>query len=173
MYLVLCVILFTALAFLTVLEHREHPVRWLPLVEWILCGVGVLLHPILLLVLRGFLSTYRESFASWAWDCVTTYLQYALPALGIFCAITFFSALSALWEKRYASSRWRGLRSLCSLAATIVLFAIAGFFAATSSTDELPLAGYIQALGLADGLVLRGMYGIEGILGKKNGTCGR
>lgn len=161
MYLSLCIILFTALTFLTVLEHQGKPRKWLRVTEGVLFGVGVLLHPILLLILRGFLSTYREAFASWAWDCVTTYLRYALPALGVFCLITFSSALSARWDKRYATPTVQKMRSLTSLCATIVLFAIAGFFAATSATDELPLAGYIQALGLADALVLRGMYVIR------------
>lgn len=157
MYLALCVILFAVLTFLTVLEHRR-PGLWLTRTEGVLCGVGILLHPILLLVLRGFLSTYRESFAEWAWDCVITYLQYALPTLLTFCAITWLSALSARWEKRYATPTWQRMRSLTNLCATVVLFAIAGFFAATSATDELPLAGYVQALGLAQALVLRGMY---------------
>lgn len=161
MYLALCIILFAALTFLTVLEHKMKRRTWLTVTEGALCGVGVLLFPVLLFILRGFLSTYRESFATWAWDCVSTYLKYALPALCVFCAITFLSALSAKWEKRYATSTWQGMRSLCCLSATIVVFAIAGFFAATSVTDELPLAGYIQALGLASGLVLRGMYVIS------------
>lgn len=161
MYLALCVILFAGMTFLTVLEHKR-PRRWLTVTEGVLCGVGVLLHPVLLLILRGFLSTYRESFATWAWDCVTTYLQYALPTLLVFCAITWLSALSARWEKRYATPTWQRMRSLCNLGCTIVLLAIAGFFAATSATDELPLAGYVQALGLAEALVLRGMYVIAG-----------
>lgn len=161
MYLALCVILFAALTFLTVLEHKGKRRRWLTITETVLCGVGILLHPILLLILRGFLSTYRESFATWAWDCVTTYLQYTLPTLLVFCAITFLSALSARWEKRYATPTWQRMRSLCSLGSAIVLLAIAGFFAVTSATDELPLAGYIQALGIAEALVLRGMYGIS------------
>ncbi len=160
MYLALCITLFIALVFLTVLEWQK-PRKWLTITEASLCGIGVLAHPILLLILRGFLSTFREAFASWAWDCVSTYLQYALPALLVCCAITCLSALSAKWVKRYGSNAWRRLRSLFGLACTIVLFAVAGFFGATSTTSELPLAGYIYALGLADALVLRGAYVIE------------
>lgn len=160
MYFALCTILFVALAFFTVLEWQK-PRKWLAITEACLCGAGVLAQPVLLFVLRGFLSTYREAFASWAWDCVTTYLRYALPTLLVCGGLICLSALSAKWEKRYATIGWRRVRSLCGLACTVLLFAIAGFFGATSTTTELPLSGYIYAMGLADALILRGAYVIE------------
>ena len=79
MYGVFCVLLMTGLVFLTVLELRS-PRKWLTVTEGILCGTGILLHPVLTAVLRGFLSTYEAGFASWAWDSMAVYLQYALPA---------------------------------------------------------------------------------------------
>ena len=157
MYGVFCVLLMTGLMFLTVLELRS-PRKWLVVTEGLLFGTGVLLYPVLLLVLRGFLSTYEVVFASWAWDCITTYLQYALPVLGIFFGITFFCALSPLWEPKYRSVFWLRLRSVSVMVCSVVLLALAGFFGAMSRTDALPLAGYVYALGAAGGLVLRGMY---------------
>ena len=71
MYGVFCVLLLTGLVFLTVLELRS-PQKWLTVTEGILFGIGILLHPVLLLILRGFLSTYEAAFASWAWDSVMT-----------------------------------------------------------------------------------------------------
>ena len=96
MYGVLCVLVMTGLFFLTVLELRT-PRKWLTVTEGILCGTGILLHPVLLLVLQGLLSSCEAGFASWAWDSMTTYLRYALPALGVFFGIPFFCALSPLW----------------------------------------------------------------------------
>lgn len=157
MYGVFCVLLMTGLVFLTVLELRTPP-KWLTAAEGILFGIGILLHPILLLVLRGFLSTYEAVFASWAWDCMATYLQYALPVLGVFFGLTFFCALSPLWEPKYRSVFWIRLRSVSVLVCSVVLLALAGFFGAMSRTDALPLAGYVYALGAAGVLVLRGMY---------------
>ncbi|MBQ8401744.1 MAG: hypothetical protein IJX14_07440 [Clostridia bacterium] len=157
MYSVICVLFLTGFVFLTVLELHS-PGKWLTAVEGILFAAGVLLHPVLLLVLRGFLSTFESTFAEWAWDSVETYLQYALPMLGIFFGITFFCALSSLWEKKYRSLLWRRLRAVSSITCSVVLLALAGFFAALSRTDALPLAGYIQALGISGALVLRGMY---------------
>ena len=157
MYGVFCVLLMTGLVFLTVLELRS-PRKWLTVTEGILCGTGILLHPVLTAVLRGFLSTYEAGFASWAWDSMAVYLQYALPVLGIFFGILFFCALSSLWEKKYRSVLWIRIRSVCSIACSVVLLALAGFFSAMARTDTLPLAGYIQALGMAGVLVLRGMY---------------
>ncbi|MBQ3591152.1 MAG: hypothetical protein II979_04365, partial [Clostridia bacterium] len=93
-----------------------------------------------------------------AWDSMAVYLQYALPVLGIFFGILFFCALSSLWEKKYRSVLWIRIRSVCGIACSVVLLALAGFFSAMARTDALPLAGYIQALGMAGVLVLRGMY---------------
>lgn len=157
MYGVLCVLVMTGLFFLTVLELRT-PRKWLTVTEGILCGTGILLHPVLLLVLRGLLSSCEVGFASWAWDSMTTYLRYALPALGVFFGIPFFCALSPLWEKKYGSVFWIRIRSGCVIACSVVLLALAGFFGTMAYTAALPLAGYVQAVGIAGVLVLRGVY---------------
>ncbi len=159
MYLPLCVLLLTGLCFLTFLHLRRKPAgRWLTVTEGVLAGVGLLLWPAVLLLLRGQLAGLETTQAEWAWDTMTTYLRYGGWTTGIFFALTFLCALTALWEKKYRTPLHRRLRSFCSVLASVVLLALAGFFAAMSATEALPLDGYIRLLGVAGALNLRGMY---------------
>ncbi len=168
MYATFSVILFTGLCFLTFLHLRTKPVgKWLTVTEGVLMGVGILLHPLVLVLLRGQLSSFDTTYAAWAWDAMTTYLKYALVLLAIFFGLTFLCALTALGEKKYRTSLHIRLRSLASLAATVVLLALAGFFAAMSATESLPLDTLIHVLGGAGALTLRGMYLAESLWQRK------
>ena len=157
MYTAVCILLLTGLVFLTFLELRS-PRKWLTVTEAVLFAAGILLHPVLLFFLRHSLSGEEAVFASWAWDSMVVYLRYALPVLGIFFGITFFCSLSPLWEKKYRSPLWCRIRFLCSLACSVVLLVLAGFFGVLSATSVLPLEGYIQGIGISGVLVLRGIY---------------
>lgn len=157
MYTAVCVLLLTGLVFLTFLELRS-PRKWLTVTEAVLFAAGILLHPVLLFFLRHSLSGEEAVFASWAWDSMVVYLRYALPALGIFFGITFFCSLSPLWEQKYRSPFWCRIRSLSFLACSVVLLVLAGFFGVLSATSVLPLERYIQSIGIAGVLVLRGMF---------------
>jgi len=166
MYGAFCVLLMTGLILLTVsrlrLLRQNEAVRprWLLMAEGILCGGGILLHPVLLLLLRLRLDRgeWEADFADWAWDAVLVYLRYALPALGIFFGITVLCALSARWDKKYRTPMWTVMRSVCSLAASAVLLALAAFFGAMTRTEEMALDIYVYLLGAAGALTLRGMY---------------
>lgn len=167
MYGVFCVLLMTGLIFLTFL-HMRSPWKWLTVTEGILTAAGVLLHLLLPAILHASLSGRSENFVTWAWDSLTAYLQYSLPALGIFFGLTVFCALSALWEKKYRSLLWVRLRSVCLLACSVFLLVLAWFFGLMSATDSLPLESCIQAFGVAGVLVLRGMYLAEALWQRKH-----
>ncbi|MBR5445682.1 MAG: hypothetical protein IKV57_06145 [Clostridia bacterium] len=166
MYTALCVLLMTGLVFLDFL-HARRPARYLTAVEGILTGAGVLCIPVCLLLLSAALGSENQTFSEWAWDNVTTYLRYALPALGIFFALTFFCALTPLWEKKYRAPMWCRIRSLTALACSLVLLVLAGFFAALSATDVLPLAWYIRISGIGSALILRSIHLAEALWRRK------
>ncbi len=164
MYLPFCVLLLTGLCFLTFLHLRRKPAgRWLIVTEGALAGVGILLWPVVLLFLRGQLAGLETTLAEWVWDTMTTYLRYGGWTTGIFFVLTTLCALTALWEKKYRTALHIRLRSSCSVLASVVLLALAGFFAAMSATDALPLDSYIRLLGAAGALTLRGMYLAEAL----------
>ena len=168
MYLPLCILLLTGFAFLSFL-HLYRNDRWLTVTEGILTALGLLLHPFLLLLFRLSLSGQTQDFSDWARDTMAAYLQYALPMAGIFFCLTVFCALSSLWEKKYRSSLWIRIRSLTGLACSLVLLVLAGFFGVLSATAAIPMEAYIQTLGIAGALSLRGMYLAEALREKRFG----
>lgn len=168
MYLPLCILLMTGFTFLSFLHLRRND-RWLIVTEGILTVLGLLLHPLILLLFRLSLRDQTTDFAAWAADSMGTYLQYALPMAGIFFFLTVFCALSSLWEKKYRSALWIRIRTLTVLACSLVLLVLAGFFGVLSATDSVPLEAYIKVLGIAGPLSLRGMYLAEAVREKRFG----
>ncbi|MBR4962259.1 MAG: hypothetical protein IKY52_15275 [Clostridia bacterium] len=166
MYIAICVFLMTGFIFLDFLHLRRRN-RYLTAIEGVLTGAGVLLFPVCFLLLSADLSGENQTFAEWAWDSTTTYLRYALPVLGVFFVLTFFCALTPLWEKKYRTPAWCRIRSLTSLACAPVLLVLAGFFAALSATDVMPLAWYIRLFGIGSALLLRAMHLAEDLWQKK------
>ena len=166
MYTALCVLLMTGFVFLD-FHHLRRYNRKLTAIEGVLTGTGVLSFPVCFLFLSAALRGEEQTFSGWAWDSVTTYLRYALPVLGIFFTLTFFCALSPLWEKKYRSPLWCRLRTLTALACFPVLLVLAGFFAAMSATDTFPLAWYIRGLGIGSALLLRAMHLAEALWQRK------
>jgi len=167
MYFAVCILFLIIALLLAFLHHKKPLSRKLIAVESVFCGAGVLLYPALLLLLRQKLRTMDTDITTWAWDTVVVYLQYALPLLGGFFVIFFFAALSPLWEKRYRSPGWYRIRAACLFCASIVVLALAAFFAVMAETDILPLAGYIRWMGVAGVLILRGVCLAETIWHKR------
>lgn len=166
MYIAFCILLITGFVFLSFLHLRKKS-RLLTVVEGILCGLGAFTLFLMFSIISIALREQSADLAAWARDTVSAYLQYAMPALGIFFALTFFCALSPLWEKKYRAPLWVRIRTLCSLACSVVLLALAGFFGALSASEVLPLEGYIKAIGAGSALLLRGMYLAEALWQKK------
>ncbi len=166
MYIAVCVLLITGFLFLSFL-HLHRKAHWLTAAEGILCGAGAFLMVLVFSILSLALREQSADLAAWAQDTVSTYLRYAMPALGVFFSLTFFCALSPLWDKKYRSPLWIRIRSLCSLACSVILLALAGFFGALSAAEAIPLEGYIKALGIGSALLLRGMYLAEALWQKK------
>jgi len=166
MYTPICILLLTGMVFLSFLHLRGRR-TWLTVTEGILSGTGFLLFPLTLFRLHTALAGQTDVFSAWVRDSMAAYLRYALPALGIFLALTVFCALSALWEKKYRSPLWIRPRMLTSLACSVVLLALAAFFGALSATETVPLAGCIYALGIAGALLLRAMYLAEALWERK------
>ncbi len=178
MYVSLSVLLLTGLSLLTFLPLWQQKTRaWHTIVESILTGFGVLLHLAVPVMLWWQTAGLEKDAADWVWDMLTTYLRYGLGILCTVLVLTVGAAMTALWDKKYRTTTWRTIRSLCSLASSLVLVALAGFFAAMSVTDLLPLDWYIRLLGIAGALVLRGMFlaeiFVEQVLQKRGKTSGR
>jgi len=161
-YTVIALLILMFLIWFTVRDSKISPkIAWKG--NLFLTCIGILLYiaVFLFLILQLSQDTMDADYAAWAWNAVFVFLELSLVPLAIFLFITCFSALSAIWDKKYRSKNARITRYSCSLCCSAAMLLLAPYYSFMTENTQVPLEICILLLGIADALILRCMFLLE------------
>ena len=153
-YILLSGVCLAGFIALYIVQRRTPGTRIVGIANGICGGIGTLLYPTVIWLLRYLLHGESDpDFVSWAWDAFALYLRFAWIVTSALLCLTILACVFSPCTKAHRGST--RLRLLVSLFSSAALLLTGPFYAFMTETDRLPLSALVLTVSFASALSMR------------------